>query len=240
VRRVGHKGADLLEPGNTTASFDAALAHGVDMIEFDVLPEVFGDPEHSRLVLSHDYTHDVTKAPSLEDGLDHLTDPRFAGIDLDVDLKLPGYEDRVLKALAERELLPRTLVSTMYVETLARLRELDPKVKIGWSVPKARKDYTASRLTKVPAAAMLAYGRRVVPARAAQAIADGRCDAIMCFHRLVTPRLVKAVHGAGGELYAWTVDDATDMARLHRMGVTGVISNDPRLFAQVMSQTAAL
>ncbi|MGI8622956.1 MAG: glycerophosphodiester phosphodiesterase family protein, partial [Solirubrobacteraceae bacterium] len=42
--RVGHKGADLLAPGNTLASFDAALAAGVDMIEFDVLPE---DP-HDR------------------------------------------------------------------------------------------------------------------------------------------------------------------------------------------------
>ena len=39
VRRVGHKGADLIAPGNTTASFDAAVEAGVDMIEFDVLPE---------------------------------------------------------------------------------------------------------------------------------------------------------------------------------------------------------
>ena len=38
LRRVGHKGADLIAPGNTIASFDAALAAGVDMIEFDVLP----------------------------------------------------------------------------------------------------------------------------------------------------------------------------------------------------------
>ena len=43
LRRVGHKGADHIAPGNTTASFDAALAADVDMIEFDVLPE-----DHSR------------------------------------------------------------------------------------------------------------------------------------------------------------------------------------------------
>ena len=35
ARRVGHKGADHIAPGNTPASFDAALAHGVDMIEWD-------------------------------------------------------------------------------------------------------------------------------------------------------------------------------------------------------------
>ena len=36
--RVGHRGAPALAPDNTLASFDAALAVGVDMIEFDVLP----------------------------------------------------------------------------------------------------------------------------------------------------------------------------------------------------------
>ena len=30
-RRIGHKGADHIAPGNTLASFDAALAAGVDI-----------------------------------------------------------------------------------------------------------------------------------------------------------------------------------------------------------------
>ncbi len=50
VCRVGHKGADLIAPGNTIASFDAALAAGVDMIEFDVLPVPCGE----GLVMAHD------------------------------------------------------------------------------------------------------------------------------------------------------------------------------------------
>src|SRR6185436_12056098 len=53
LKRIGHKGADLIAPGNTIESFDAALAAGVDMVEFDVLPE---DRDGSgRLVLAHDY-----------------------------------------------------------------------------------------------------------------------------------------------------------------------------------------
>ena len=48
--RVGHKGADHVAPGNTFESFEAALEHGVDMIEFDVLRTRDG-----RLVLAHDY-----------------------------------------------------------------------------------------------------------------------------------------------------------------------------------------
>jgi glycerophosphoryl diester phosphodiesterase len=41
---------------------------------------------------------------------------------------------------------------------------------------------------------------------------------------------VRHIHAAGGELYAWTVDDAARIARLEALGVDGVITNDPRLF----------
>ena len=50
LRRVGHKGADHVAPGNTFESFQAALDLRVDMIEFDVLRLRDG-----RLVLAHDY-----------------------------------------------------------------------------------------------------------------------------------------------------------------------------------------
>ena len=36
----------------------------------------------------------------------------------------------------------------------------------------------------------------------------------------------------GGELYAWTVDDPRRIAALEALGVDGVITNDPRLFAR--------
>ncbi len=66
-------------------------------------------------------------------------------------------------------------------------------------------------------------------------MAAGRCDALMAHWRLVSPRLVRAVREAGGELYVWTVDDGPRIGRLERLGVTGVITNDPRLFAQLPS-----
>jgi glycerophosphoryl diester phosphodiesterase len=53
----------------------------------------------------------------------------------------------------------------------------------------------------------------------------------MSHWRLVTPELVRTVADAGGELYAWTVDDARRIRQLEQLGVTGVITNDPRLFA---------
>jgi glycerophosphoryl diester phosphodiesterase len=230
LRRVGHKGADHIAPGNTAASFDAALAHGVDMIEFDVLPEDIDDRRGSRLLLSHDYDHDLAAAMTLEEGLAHLASSPFTHVELDVDLKLPGYEDRVVEALREFGLVERALVSSTFMRSLVAVRELEPRLRLGWSVPRARRDYTASRLWMLPAYAMVARIRRRLPEAAVRHLTARRCDAVMAHWRLVSPALVRAVAGAGGELYVWTVDDAARIRSLEAMGVTGVITNDPRLF----------
>ena len=110
------------------------------------------------------------------------------------------------------------------------MRALEPALRVGWSVPRARRDYTESRLTVAPALALLAGYRAWLPRRARAALRAGRFDAIMAHWRLVTAALVRAVADGGGELYVWTVDDAAQIARLAALGVDGIITNDPRLF----------
>jgi len=230
VKRIGHKGADRIEPGNTPASFDAALAAGVDMIEFDVLPVDHRAPDTTPLVLAHDYSHDASHAPSLAEGLDHLAGAAFDGIELDVDLKVPGCERRVVEALRERDLVDRSLVSSQFPHSLAAVRAMEPGLRLGWSVPRAKRDYTKSLLWIGPAMVALTVIKRTLPAQATRALGAGRCDALMVHQRLVSPELVGAIDAAGGELYVWTVDDAAAIRRFEAMGVTGVITNDPRLF----------
>jgi glycerophosphoryl diester phosphodiesterase len=245
LRRVGHKGADLIVPGNTPASFDAALAAGVDMIEFDVVPAPPADwravsvPAAERrlypeapLVLAHDWA-DAARRPvqTLEEGLDHLASAPFGEIGLDLDLKLPGYELRVVEALRARGLIDRTLISSQYRSSLALIRGAEPRLRLGWSVPKLRRDPFRHRALLPAAVVLVQVGRASMPARAAAAIRSGACDALMAHWRLVTPRLVRAVAAAGGELYVWTVDELPLIRSLEALGVTGVISNDPRLFA---------
>jgi glycerophosphoryl diester phosphodiesterase len=223
--RVGHKGADHVAPGNTVDSFKAALEHGVHMIEFDVLRTRDG-----RLVLAHDYADaESRECLTMEEGFDHFAGEAYASVQLDVDMKLPGYEREVAEGLAERGLAGRSLVSTMYTESLDRLGELAPGLRRGWSVPRVQRDYTRSRLA-VPAYAIARVMRARLPRQAAARIGAGGCEAIMAHRILVGRRLVKAVHRAGGELYVWTVDDARRIRALEALGVDGVITNDPRLF----------
>jgi glycerophosphoryl diester phosphodiesterase len=230
LKRIGHKGADLIAPGNTLASFDAALAAGVDMVEFDVLTEHADGT--GRLVLAHDFEAAARHEPlTLEQGLAHFAQDAWEGIELDVDLKTSGYEQRVVDALRDFGLAERALISTMEEESLPILRAAAPDIRLGWSVPKLRRNYLSNPFTRVPALVGAQLLRQVLPARAARAIRDGRVDAIMAHWALVTPRLARAVDRAGGELYVWTVDDATRIAKLDALGVTGIITNDPRLFA---------
>ncbi len=108
-------------------------------------------------------------------------------------------------------------------------------MRLGWSVPKLRRDPFRSRTTVLPAlGALLAY-RRVLPRRAARAIRAGEIDALMAHWRLVTPALVAEVQRADGELYVWTVDELPRLRALQALGVTGAITNDPRLFGALQA-----
>jgi len=225
--RVGHKGAGYVAPGNTLESFEAGLRCGVDMIEFDVLPARGGE-----LVLAHDAHDAAARTPlTLAEGLDHFAGEAYMQVELDVDLKVPGYESEVVDALRERGLLDRALISSTYRQSLDLVRELDPLVRRGWSVPRARRDYTKSVVWAAPAYGLLRWWRAGLPAKAARAIRAGRCEALMAHRLLVSRPLVRRVHEAGGQLYVWTVDDAREIARLEQLGVDAVITNDPRLFA---------
>jgi glycerophosphoryl diester phosphodiesterase len=225
--RVGHKGADHVAPGNTAASFEAALEHGVDMIEFDVLRTRDG-----RLVLAHDYSDAERRdCLTLEQGLEHFAGEAYAGVELDVDLKLPGYEREVVEGLARHGLTERSLVSTMYLESLDRLGELEPALRRGWSVPRVQRNYLKAPLhVRLPVYGVAGYLRARMPSLASARIRSGGCEAIMSHQILVGRRLVRAVHRAGGQLYVWTVDDAPKIRALEALGVDGVITNDPRLF----------
>lgn len=225
--RVGHKGAEALATGNTLESFHAALDAGVDMIEFDVLRLADG-----AIVLAHDYG-DADSRPciSLEEGLDLFTEPPFNQIDLDVDIKLRGYEREVVFSLLERGLQDRTIVSTTFTESLSAIGKLASGLRRGWSLPRARRDYTKSALMAPPAYAVLRVLRRQLPGRARIALRAGQCEGLMVHWLLASPQLVEAVHGAGGFVYAWTVDEESRIAMLDGYGFDGVITNDPNLFA---------
>ena len=224
-RRVGHS---IIKAGGDLDQLAQRLeGAGWDMVELDVLAR--GD----ELVVAHSPDElDHPRPVVFADALRTLRDLLPESVELDVDVKGTGYELAVLDTLRSLDLVDRTLVSTMEPASLRVLRAHAPELRLGLSIPKARRDYLSHRLTRPAAYAMLAYLRRVMPRRAAEALRSGLADAIMAHWGIVTPGLVAAVRAAGGELYVWTVDDPRRLLSLQALGVSAVITNDRELFAR--------
>jgi glycerophosphoryl diester phosphodiesterase len=62
-------------------------------------------------------------------------------------------------------------------------------------------------------------------------LAAGRWDALMAQYRLVDHSLLEDVETRGARLYAWTVNERAAIHRLRWIGVHGITTADPRLFA---------
>jgi glycerophosphoryl diester phosphodiesterase len=237
LRLVGHKGADLIAPGNTLESFRAAVEAEVNTIEIDVLWARDGHPrlpaaERTPLVVAHDWHDAERRMPlTLAQGLDAFLAPPLDRVEIDLDLKLAGREEEVVAALRERDLLDRAMVSTMELSTLARIGELEPGLRRGWTYPKVTRDWASKRWARAPMLAALVAMRRRLPGIAARTLPDLGVDSMWVYHQVVTRRLAEVTRAAGIELIAWTVDDLKRMRELVAAGVTGLCSNDPRLFA---------
>ena len=203
-RRVGHKGAAHIEPGNTLASFDAALRHDVDMIELDVLSA--SAPTAAGRCWSPTTTRTCAHGRRCASSRRSSTSPRrpSPALDSTSTSSCPGYELRVLEALREHDLVARTLVSGMFPAGLDAIRAAEPALRLGWSVPRVRRDYTTDMLTAIPAWRCSAATAPRCRAACAPRCAPGRFDAIMAHWRVVTPALVRAV--ARGRRRAVRVD----------------------------------
>ncbi|HET7380004.1 MAG TPA: glycerophosphodiester phosphodiesterase [Gaiellales bacterium] len=135
--RIGHRGAAALAPENTIAAVRAALAAGVDGIEFDVCP---------GLVVAHDRGR---PGPALAD---FLADVRALAPDdlaLIVDIKSPGYEQELLATCRAAGVAERCIFSTMEFTALA---VLNPLARTSVTLSAGRAWLPAARRT--PAVAM--------------------------------------------------------------------------------------
>jgi glycerophosphoryl diester phosphodiesterase len=244
--RIGHKGADSIQPGNTLESFEAAVAAGAELIELDVLRprrdfDNGDDWRHASagpaatpsgpLLVAHDWGDAARRNPlTLDETLDAFTRPPLDRVEIDCDLKIAGREDELAEALRKRGLLGRARVSTMEVESLCELERLEPELRSGWTLPKITRDWSAIWWARpLVIGALIAFRARLpgIVRRRAQGLG---VRSIWAYHPVITARLVRACHERELELIAWTVDDLPRMRALAALGVDGICTNDPRLF----------
>jgi glycerophosphoryl diester phosphodiesterase len=244
--RIGHRGAAALAPENTIASLERAVAHGVDVIEIDVLATNDG-----ALVLAHaDDLHEVSHGlargrvrpltldrlrraapalPTLDEALAFIAE-RAPATGVQVDLKARGFEPHVVGALRRHDLLARSFVSSFHHSSLATLRALEPTLPLGLTYPQDRYGVSRRRAMRPFIAVAAAAVRRALPIRLDRWLARTGAAAAALHWAIVSRAAIERCHARGAAAIAWTVDDPAVADRLIEAGIDGIVTNDPRIF----------
>jgi glycerophosphoryl diester phosphodiesterase len=223
--RIGHRGAAVLAPENTLESFRAALATGVDLIEFDVVRTV------GELVVAHSADELQPETPTFEEVLAFFAEEaRETG--LHVDLKEFGLERETVEALRRHGVVDRSFVSAVYVRTARRIAGIGD-ARVGITIPRAVLGIAEHGPSAPVARRALHVLRFATPFLVRPLLVLSRASAVVMHHSLVTDASVRAAHARGATVVTWTVDDLPEIARVDAAGVDAIVTNDPRLFLSI-------
>ncbi|HVN62680.1 MAG TPA: glycerophosphodiester phosphodiesterase [Gaiellaceae bacterium] len=221
VLRIAHRGAPVLAPENTLPSFAAALDHGMDIVELDVLALPDG-----RIAVTHDRPARGAEILLLDDALGFLAD-REARVQVDLKLRDPAG---VVEAVRRHGLVEHAFVSGADAAALRRVRELEPGLRTSFTYPEDRFGLTKRGGLNALTTPGLAVMQRALPARVGGMLARAGATAMTLHHAVVTAAVVERCTALGAPVLAWTVDDPAVCRRLEALGVAGIITNDPRVF----------
>ena len=214
------------------AAFQAALALGVDAVEFDVQftadarPVVFHDENLERMagvpVRVRDYSESVLsgfdigfrhgpawrglRVPSLEQVARLVPGHIALHVEIkDYDPIEARHLEGLIEPLARLGGLSRVMVSSPHEETLSEVLRLSPGIR----------------------AALLLFRRVNVPTDAARRAAHIGCAAVNPDATLVTSELVQLCHRHGMQVLTFTVNERGTMRKLIDMGVDGFFTDYP-------------
>ncbi|MBI5285948.1 MAG: glycerophosphodiester phosphodiesterase [Chloroflexi bacterium] len=211
--------------GNNLHHLEQALEAGVDAIECDFWHD------RGRLALRHE--RKLPALPVLYDKWylrfswgelslrDLLREINFrADLFLDIKSATPRAAKAVLELYHDNaSLMPRTLVSSQQWRVLDQLAEAGTSMQMYYSVGRERAiDALIRRAEKAPRAS--------------------RPAGTSIRHTLLSAEVVERLHGAGLEVFAWTVNTRHRVEELLSFGVDGVISDDVELQAELRRETA--
>src|SRR5581483_8786620 len=219
-RIIRHLDQRVIPPDNTLAAFELTMQRGCDGFEFDVRYThdrrgvVCHDPDYRGLNVAsapyeslrsasarRDRRATVNPAtaddqmPCLEDVLARFATRAF----LDIEIKIPGFEDEIAGAIRQTQPQRGFVVSSFLPPVLVRFHELDSSLPLGY-ICRDRK--------------LLEHWR------------DLPAQVVIPHAKLASQCLVRELHAAGKQVFVWTVNRESEMRRLAIWGVDGIISDD--------------
>jgi glycerophosphoryl diester phosphodiesterase len=234
---VAHRGAAGKAPENTLASIRQAIEDKADWIEIDVQETADGD-----IVVMHD--SDFMKLAGNKLKIWDATMPLLADIDIGswydpsfsqervptlkqvldttrgkaklvIELKYYGrdknLEQRVVDIVEDAGMVGETAIMSLKYNAVKKMRALRPDWKIGLLSTTSIGD-----LSSLDADFL--------------AVAMGMASA----------GFIRRTHEAGKQVFVWTVNDPVSMSRMISLGVDGIITDEPEMARQVLTERAKL
>lgn len=220
--KIGHRGAMGYAPENTMKSFEKALELGVDVIEVDVHRAKSGE-----IVVIHDET--VTRTMGREGEVAKMTLRELQALDagageriptlsqvldyvnrrakINIEIKNIGFAAdmlKIIKHFVEKKnwSYEDFFVCSFIHPELRFIKELEPRVRISPLIMGLPETYAE-------------FGEKL-----------GAFSVNMDFE-FINQEFVDDAHRRGIQVFAWTVNEPQDIARMKILGVDGIISDFP-------------
>lgn len=250
---LAHRGASAEAPENTLEAFRLALESGAGGLELDVHMTRDG-----HVVVIHDDTVDRTTDGSgtvrdmtLDEILKLDAGYRFSPdggrtfpyrnrgvrvplldevfrlfpdtlVNVEIKEDQPGVEEAVLRVIEEARAENRVLVASRLHGVIKRFRRISKRIPTSASGPEIRTFFVLNKLS-LEFLSNTPYDALQIPDRYRGL-------------RVVTPRLIRAAHRRRVRVDVWTVNDPAEMHRLLEIGADTIMTDHPKLLAQVLGR----
>ncbi|NEX22007.1 glycerophosphodiester phosphodiesterase [Thiorhodococcus mannitoliphagus] len=234
---VSHRGAAGKAPENTLIAIEQAIEDGTDWVEIDVQETADGevvvihDSDFMKLAgvnlkiweasLSEVERIDVGSwlSPQFADArvptLRQVLDSAHGKAGVVIELKYYGHDEdlerRVVEIVEAADMVDKVAVMSLESAGIQKIRALRPDWTIGLLSATGIGD-----LSKL----------------------DG--DFLAVNMGMATPALVRRTQASGKRLFVWTVNDPVSMSRMMSLGVDGMITDEPEMARQVLTQRTEL
>lgn len=236
---ISHRGANLDAPQNTIPAFERSIEIGVDGFETDIHLSSDGIP-----VVCHNYTIDETsngkgevksmtydelrsydfgswfnekfkgtKLPSVEEFLTLCEKADIEIMNIEIKPPLDGDMSIVAKTIdmvKAHGLFDKLLISSFSADVLVECKKVDPNCKTGYLyAPNNKHCFTHMLFGYVE------FAKKI------------KADYLHPHFLSVNSRYVRRLHKHGIGINVWTVDKEKIASKLIKLGVDGIITNDP-------------
>ena len=210
--KIGHRGAKGHSPENTLASFEKAIALGVDMIELDVrlsfdkVPMVIHDETVDRTTSKTGLVTDYSAKELQHSGIPTLRDV-FELVDnrceINVEIKTILATQAVLDLIAKSNFdQSKILISSFDWNALKEVRFHDEDIRIGV-------------LTETDLELAIAFAKFI------------KAEAIHPYYHLLTAENTLKIKEKGFKVFPWTINDPTAITFVKSLEVDGIITDFP-------------